>query len=198
VLAVDCSYSVDAREFRLQMAGLAEAFRRAEVHHAIENGANGRIAVTLLQWSDDENQILAIPWTVIDGKDRALAFADKIATTPRKLAEGGTAIGMAIRFATAALLAAPVSAERRVIDLSADGRNNRGVPAQVARDEAVGRGLTVNGLAIINEWPTLDRYFEQSVVGGPYHFVIVANDYEAYAEAIYRKLLREITGPGTS
>jgi hypothetical protein len=58
--------------------------------------------------------------------------------------------------------------------------------------------MTINALVIINEWPTLDKYFMQHVVGGPAHFVIVANDYPAYAEGIYRKLLREIVGPGIS
>ena len=57
-------------------------------------------------------------------------------------------------------------------------------------------GITINGLTILNEWPTLDTYFESNVVGGTGHFVIPANDYEAYGEAIFRKLLREITGPG--
>ncbi len=87
---------------------------------------------------------------------------------------------------------------RRVIDLSSDGRNNRGIRVTTARDEVVAEGITINALAILNEWPTLNYYFNQQVVGGPYHFTIVANDYSAYAEAIYRKLLKEITGPGIS
>jgi hypothetical protein len=58
--------------------------------------------------------------------------------------------------------------------------------------------MTINGLAILDEWPTLDLYFQRQVVGGPNHFVIVANDYEAYGRAIHRKLLQEITGPGVS
>ena len=57
---------------------------------------------------------------------------------------------------------------------------------------------TINGLPILNEWPTLDKYFEQQIIGGPFHFMIPANDYEAYGDAIARKLLREITGPGIS
>lgn len=198
VLAVDCSYSVDAREFRLQMRGLAEAFRRPEIHKAIGSGAFGRIAVALVQWSDDINQIVAVPWVVISHGDDALDFAEVIDATPRKLAEGGTAIGAALQFSAAVLLTAPVTASRRVIDISSDGRNNRGVRPSLARIEIIAQGITINALPIINEWPTLDKYFEHQVVGGPYHFLLVANDYDAYAEAIYRKLLREITGPGIS
>ena len=198
VLAVDCSYSVDAREFRLQMLGIANAFRQKAIHDAIARGSFGRIAVALVEWSDDQNQVMPIPWQLIDSPEAALAFADIVAATPRKLAEGGTAIGAALKFSEAALLTAPVETRRRVIDLSSDGRNNRGIRVSLARDEVVSRGITINALAIINEWPTLNYYFDQQVVGGPFHFTIIANDYAAYGEAIYRKLLREITPPGVS
>lgn len=197
VLAVDCSYSVDSREFRLQMRGLAAAFRKAEIQQAIARGDRGRIAVALVQWSDDANQLMAIPWRMIASPEDADAFASAIDATPRNLAEGGTAIGQALEFSAAVLRLAP-PATRRVIDMSSDGRNNRGVRPSLARDAVVAQGITINGLAIVNEWPTLDKYFEHQVVGGPGNFVIVANDYEAYAEAIYRKLMKEITGPGIS
>ena len=198
VLAVDCSYSVDAREFRLQMGGIANAFRQKAVHDAIARGSLGRIAVAVVEWSDDANQVVAIDWTLVDGPEAALGFAGMVLDTPRKLAEGGTAIGTALQFSAAVLLSAPLETLRRVIDISSDGRNNRGIRVSTARDEVAAKGITINGLAIVNEWPTLDRYFEMQVVGGPYHFHMMANDYDAYAEAIYRKLLREITGPGTS
>ena len=68
----------------------------------------------------------------------------------------------------------------------------------LARDEVLAKGITINGLTILNEWPTLDTYFENNVVGGANNFVMPANDYEDYQNAIYRKLLREITGPGIS
>jgi hypothetical protein len=198
VLAIDCSFSVDTTEFRLQMQGLGQALRRKEIHDAIAQGTTGRIAVSVFQWSDDRSQLIVVPWTIIDGSASANALADKLETMPRKLAEGGTSISSAMRFAAAMLEAAPMRSERLVMDISSDGRNNIGISTDRVRNDIVNRGITINGLVIINEWPTLDRYFEQQVVGGPAHFVIVANDYAAYAEAIYRKLLREITGPGVS
>jgi hypothetical protein len=85
-----------------------------------------------------------------------------------------------------------------VIDVSSDGRNNIGVPVRGVRDRLVAQGITINALTILNEWPTLNIYFQNQVAGGEGHFVIPADDYAAYAEAIYRKLLREITGPGIS
>lgn len=198
VLAVDVSYSVNIHEYRLQMRGLANAFQQDAIHNAITRGPHGRIAVAVMQWSDEAHQLLNIPWTIIDGAASAQAYAETLYNEPRKLAEGGTSISAAIAFGALALENAPVVATRRVIDVSADGRNNRGPAVEPVRDRVAASGITINGLAILNEWPTLNDYFERTVIGGPYHFVVIANDYDAYAEAIYRKLLKEITGPGLS
>ena len=114
---------------------------------------------------------------------------------PRSLSEGGTSISTALLYSATLLQSAP-SAERLVIDVSADGRNNSGPQVAEVRDRLVAAGITINGLTILNEWPTLDSYFENNVAGGPGHFVVPAADYNAYGEAILRKLLREIAGPG--
>lgn len=195
VLAVDCSFSVDSREFRLQMQGLGDAFRRAEVKRAIAQGHRQRIAVAVVQWSDDANQKIVLPWTIVAGDADADELGLTLSVMNRQLAEGGTSISTALAYAAALFAAAP-SAERQVIDVSSDGRNNSGPPVAPVRDRLVAQGITINGLTILNEWPTLDTYFENNVAGGTGYFVIPANDYDAYAEAIFRKLLREITGPG--
>jgi len=195
VLAIDCSFSVDANEFRLQMEGLGRAFQQPEVKAALKKGPTGRIAVIAMQWSDEGNQMVVVPWTILAGDADAEELAQILMHMPRRLAEGGTSISTALTFAAGLFAAAP-SAERHVIDVSSDGRNNIGPPVNSVRDRLVARGITINALTILNEWPTLDKYFELNVVGGQGHFVIPSNDYAAYAEAIYRKLLREITGPG--
>ncbi len=197
VLAVDCSFSVDSVEFRLQMEGLGQAFLHPEIQKAIKGGEHQRIAVTAIQWSDIDNQMVIIPWTVIGGDADANELGSTLAAMPRRLAEGGTAIGNALLYSAALFTAAP-NATRQVIDISSDGRNNMGPPVNAVRDEIVSRGVTINALPILNEWPTLDVYFENNVAGGPNNFVMPANDYEAYGEAIFKKLLREITGPGIS
>lgn len=197
VLAIDCSFSVDSNEFRLQMEGLGRAFMERKVQEAIGKGATGSIAVTALQWSDENNQMVVVPWTIISNPDQAEALGQLLSRMPRRLAEGGTSISTALQFSAMQFDIAP-SAERKVIDISSDGRNNIGPPVNLIRDRLVARGITINALTILNEWPTLDQYFERNVVGGQAHFVIPANDYASYAEAIYRKLLREIVGPGIS
>ena len=197
VLAVDCSFSVDAREFALQMEGLGRAFLREEVKRAIAQGHRQRIAVSVIQWSDDMNQKVVLPWTIISGPADADELGKILFNMRRQLAEGGTSISAALVY-SAALFAAAPSAERQVIDVSSDGRNNSGPPVRPVRDRLVARGITINGLTILNEWPTLEIYFENNVVGGANNFVMPSNDYEDYEKAIFLKLLREITGPGIS
>jgi len=197
VLAVDCSFSVDAVEFRLQMEGLGQAFFRPEIKKAIRAGYRQRIAVIVMQWSDEGNQMVVLPWTIVAGDADADEVGQVLSRMPRRLAEGGTSISTALVYGHSLFATAP-EAERRVIDVSSDGRNNIGPPVDTARDRVVAAGVTINGLAILNEWPTLDIYFEEQVAGGEGHFVIPANNYEAYGEAIFRKLLKEITGPGIS
>ena len=197
VLAVDCSFSVDSREFRLQMQGLGKAFLRPEVWRAIGAGPRQRIAVMVFQWSDQLNQRVVVPWTTLSGEADARALGLVLQRTPRQIAQGGTALADALMFLAEQLAAGPRAA-RLVIDVSSDGRNNTGPPVSLARDRIVASGITINALPILNEWPTLDVYFENQVAGGAGHFVLPANDYEAYGEAIFRKLLREITGPGVS
>ena len=83
-------------------------------------------------------------------------------------------------------------ARRRVIDISGDGSNNRGRPANLARDDAVAAGIGINGLPILALEPDLDRYYYDNVIGGPGAFVIAARSYETFADAILKKLITEI------
>lgn len=199
VLAIDCSYSVDEREYRLQMDGMATAFRTPEVQRAIAEGQIGRIAVSVVQWSSVKFQKVSVPWTIIAGPADAEKFARIIESAPRAIPVAGTSVSEAMRFSAKVLGAAPFSATRQVIDISADGRNNSGIAPPLVRDQLAARGITINALIVPSqEWTVLDKWFERNVVGGPFHFVIVADTYDDYAEAIYRKLLREITGPGIS
>ncbi|MFT3989644.1 DUF1194 domain-containing protein [Aestuariivirga sp.] len=197
VLAIDCSFSVDSSEFRQQMEGLGQALMRPDVKAAIRAGAHQRIAITAYEWSDADTQAVILPWVILSGDADADEVGRTLAAMPRKLAEGGTSISAALLFGDALFATAP-RAPRQVIDVSSDGRNNVGPPVNAVRDRLVAQGVTINAVTIMNEWPTLDTYFERQVVGGEGHFVIPAKDYESYAEAIHKKLLREITGPGIS
>lgn len=197
VLAMDCSSSVDEQEYALQMEGVGLAFQHADVKAAIRHGKLRRIAVSVVEWSGNNSQAIAMQWTIIANDDDAQSFGETVAKLPRNLGPGATSISSILRFSEALFDKAPPAA-RRVIDLSSDGPNNVGGEVNAARDRLVGKGITINALAILNEWRNLDVYFQKEVVGGEGNFVIPANDFGAYADAIYIKLIKEITGPGIS
>ena len=194
ILAVDASSSVSTEEFDLQIRGLAQAFRDPTVVQAIRASGDLGITVSLIQWSDARKQVVAVDWTTVRDDAAAQALADAIEASPRYLVGGGTAIGGALKFAMRQFENNGYRARRKVIDLSGDGRTNQGAwPAKV-RDLAVGQGVTINGLAILNEDPTVDSYYYANVIGGTGAFVMTANDYESYGLAILAKLIKEIAG----
>lgn len=197
VLALDCSGSVDEQEFALQMEGLGRAFQRQEIHDAIRHGTLQRIAVSVMQWSGRNNQVTVLPWTVISNADEAKRFGVLLGGTRRGLDPTATSISSALIHADDLLSTSPRAA-RQVVDLSADGPNNVGPPLQVVRRRLLDKGITINGLAIQNEWRALGNYLEAEVAGGEGHFVVRASDYADFSDAMFRKLLKEITGPGTS
>jgi len=193
VLAIDGSYSVDDREHAQQIMGTASAFASKDVRDAIDALPHRRIAITLIQWSDQDSQVTSLPWSVIEGGTGALQLADRIAGIERETRDGGTAISAAVSYALLALERCPCITDRRIIDLSGDGRQNAGPPLDLVRQRAAGLGVTINGLAIANEVSTLDYYFERRLITGSGAFVEKARDYGDYARAIKRKLLRELS-----
>ena len=192
VLAVDASGSVDRVRFELQKQGYVAAFRHPRVIGAIQSGPTQAIAVIMMQWTGPALQVTAVPWTKITDAASANAFADAVARAPRALFSGGTSISGAIDTAMGLLFDNPFRATRRVIDISGDGSNNRGRSANQARDEAIAKGVGINGLPILSLEPDLDRYYRDNVIGGPGAFVIAAKDYETFADAILKKLIAEI------
>ncbi len=195
VLAIDVSYSVDSTEHRLQMEGFGAALQSEEVLSAIRKGKHQRIAVTVYQWSDEFNQRVLVPWTILASEADSKRLGDLLSVGRRDVSEGGTAISAALVFGSTLFASAPPS-ERRVIDLATDGRNNIGRPAIEARDFVTAQGITINGLAISNEWKQLAGYLEKQVIGGNLSFVEEATSYDDFGAAMLRKLVREITGPG--
>jgi uncharacterized protein DUF1194 len=197
VLAVDVSGSVSEDRFELQREGYAAAFRSPAVQQAIRATSTGSIAVAMLQWTGPALHVVAVDWTLIDDVAAADRFAAAIEAAPRALFGGGTSISGAIDRALGMLAQAPFRGLRQIIDVSGDGANNRGRPAEDARDAAVGAGATVNGLPILTLEPELDVYYRQSVIGGPGAFVLAARSYDEFAVAIRSKLITEIAGAGS-
>ena len=196
VLAVDASGSVSQERFVLQQRGYVAAFRAPRLLQAVRSGATGSIAVTMTQWTGPAMQVQVVPWALIADQASMLAFADAIEKAPRQLFGGGTSISGAIDHAMALFAKSDHKGARRVIDISGDGANNRGRAAADARDEAVQAGVVINGLPILAVEPFLDQYYWTNVIGGPNAFVIAIESYEAFAEAVLKKLIIEVSaGP---
>ncbi|HYC12680.1 MAG TPA: DUF1194 domain-containing protein, partial [Stellaceae bacterium] len=196
ILAVDTSGSVSSDRFDLQKEGYSEAFANPNVLDAIRSGMHRAIAVTMLQWTGPALQTQVVDWMRIDDAASAARFSAAVAAAPRALFSGGTSISGAIDRAAGLFAQSGYRGERRVIDVSGDGSNNRGRPAEEARDDALRVGVGINGLPILTLEPSLDEYYRANVIGGPGAFVIAIDRYEDFAAAILRKLIQEIAGEG--
>src|SRR5271154_5447314 len=196
VLAVDASGSVDNRRFELQKRGYAAAFRNPQVLSSIRSLMTASIAATMMQWTGPRLHVQVVDWTLIKDEDTANAFAAAIEAAPRQLFGGGTSISGAIDYSRLLLMQSSFMGERRVIDVSGDGSNNSGRPVTEARDEAVRDGIGINGLPILSIEPMLDRYYYDNVIGGPGAFMIPAENYDTFADAILKKLITEIAMQG--
>jgi len=192
-LAMDVSASVDFDEFALMAGGTAAALRDPEVLAAATSGPRRAAALCLLLWSGVGAQDVAIGWTRLDGPDSAAALAEAVENTPRLPPAGATALGEGMAAGLALLARAPGEARRLVLDVSGDGRHNAGRPPGPIRDLAVQAGVTINGLAILNEEPDLLAHYAAEVIGGPGSFAMTCADYPDFAEAILRKLRRELS-----
>lgn len=203
VLAVDASGSVDEEEFRLQLSGIAAAFRDPAIHQAITSGSEHRIAVALVIWSDSAFPKVPSTWHILDNAATANRFADIVETFYSKtgrskgIGGGGTSIGDAIDYALGMIAVNGIEGTRQVIDVSGDGIETDpwAAPATMlpeARIMAARAGVTVNGLAILNDYRRLNAYYRDNMIVGEASFVLDAVDYEDFKRAIREKLLREI------
>jgi hypothetical protein len=192
VLAVDTSGSVSNGRFELQKQGYAAAFRNPQVLNAIRSLVTQSIAVTMMQWTGPRLHVVVANWTLIKDAASANGFAATIAAAPRQLYGGGTSISGAIDYSRILLAQSPYNATRRIIDISGDGSNNSGRSVTEARDEAVHDGVSINGLPILTLEPDLGHYYHDNVIGGPGAFMIPVSNYDAFADAILKKLISEI------
>ena len=218
VVAVDTSMSIDGFEFGLLMKGIASAFRTPEIVSLI--GQQDGVAVTLFQWSSEVNEQYMIPWHLLKDPASVLAFAAKVEKAERDPRRVFTGIGEAIEFGVRLIAENAFEGRQLKIDVSGDGRNNIGVPLAIPRQAANALGIVINGLPILTRiveysarTPTppgpmsmgryhahtnvdffeMETYYRENVIQGPGAFVEIASDYDDFARAFLRKLLREIS-----
>lgn len=203
VLAADVSRSIDSEKFQLQRDGYAAAITDPRVLEAIKSGRTGRIGLSLVEWSGLSSQRVVIDWTAISDAESAKSFADRLLEAPRSFADR-TSISSAIEFAMGHLARAPFESARHTIDVSGDGTNNSGGEVTQARDAAVAKGVTINGLVILSETPLawnpdhtnpaggLENYYRSNVIGGPGAFVMAAEGFNSFGRAIVKKMIAEV------
>jgi sulfur transfer complex TusBCD TusB component (DsrH family) len=191
VIATDVSPSIDRMEAKLQRDGIVAAFENPQVIDAIQSGSLGKIGVVAIDFSAREYTKIITNWMVIKDKTSALQFAEIMRKTPTSTGRH-TSISDAIETAEALLEENQLEGTKKVIDISGDGPNNWGRPVNVVRDEAVAKGITINGLPILGSSADLDKYYMNCVIGGPASFIVVANGFSDFARAIRNKLIQEI------
>ena len=203
VLASDVSRSVDTAKYQLQREGYAAAMTDPRVVEAIRSGPHGRIAICFVEWSGATSQRVVIGWTIVGDAASARKISDQMIELPRGFADR-TSISAGIDFAVAQFERSPFAAPRRTIDVSGDGTNNSGRDVATARDEAIAKGITINGLVILSENPLpwnpehtnppggLAEYYRKNVIGGPSAFVMVAENHGSFGQAIIKKMIAEI------
>ncbi len=196
VLAVDCSSSVDAGDYRLQMDGIAKAVRHPRILEAIKAGPLQRMALCLVQWSNRHNQTIAVPWAGLSDQADIEAFAVATEKAERHWTPGGTGLGAAMAFCTKLLLDLSFPAVRRVIDISGDGADNENGNLPEARQIATANAITINGLPLIYGQQRIADYYLKNVICGPEAFVIPTQNLQTFPEAMQRKLLRELRSLG--
>jgi hypothetical protein len=192
VLAVDTSASVNDMEYALQMRGIASALQSDDIIHAVEQHKHG-VAISVLQWSGFPRGQVAVDWTVVSSAASVTSLATRIANTPRTNTGNYTSISSAIDRAVEMLETNRQQGEYRRIDVSGDGRNNSGQHPSITREKAITKGITINGLAILDGDVGLAAYYRTHVTGGPGSFVLSAKDFDDFARAMKRKLERELS-----
>ena len=203
VLVSDVSRSVDDSEFQMEKAGYSAAFNNPRVIAAIHGGAVGAIAVAYVEFAGSYEVNTVLDWHVVRDAASARQFTDALEAAPRSY-WGRTSISAGVDRAMQLLAENRFEAPRRVIDVAGDGTNNSGREVTAARDDAVAAGVTVNGLAIINEHPVsytyahvqppggLTEWYRQNVIGGPGSFVLEVREFSTFGEAMTRKLINEV------
>lgn len=193
VLLADVSGSITDDEFIFQRQSYAAALTDPAVIEAIGTTLTGRVAVTYVEWA--ENQATVVDWTVIDSPEAARSFADALLLQPR-VAAGQNAIGNALVEGKRLIEENDFQAERRVIDFSGDSTgNSTGLEIEAGRDIVIAAGIVINALPILEhpEDPLLQDYKDR-IIGGPGAFAIGAVGRQDFVTALRLKLVQEIAG----
>ncbi len=202
-LGLDVSGSVDSREYRMQLDGLANALTNPEVRDILLSMPSAPVRIAVYEWSSPQNQIMSLPWTSVSDGQRLNAIVQQLKSTQRTPSDQSTGLGRAMLYG-ANLLAQQPDCWTRTLDISGDGKSNTGPHPKDLNDDLF-RNVTINALVIgadaldhgdnrQEQIGELSSYFKAYVLRGPDSFVEVALGFEDYEDAMIRKLKRELHG----
>jgi len=204
VLAVDGSGSVDEEEMKLQLEGYSAAFLDPEIQRAMLSGPVGKVAVAMMVWSDAAFPKFTTNWHVLDSRQSIEKFASRVQGFHQHIGRyfgvggGGTGIGDGVAYSIKMIEQNGISGLRKVVDVSGDGIETEpwfkgAVMMPYARELASLNQVTINGLAILSDFTSLDQWYREFVITGPGSFVVKAEDFHDFKRAVREKLWREFS-----
>ncbi|MEL6648691.1 MAG: DUF1194 domain-containing protein [Pseudomonadota bacterium] len=151
-LGLDVSGSVDAREYRLQLDGVARALLDDTVAEAFLIIPDAPVRLMVFEWSARLHQRQIIEWTDIRSRDDLARVAERLLTTRAANVENpSTAIGAAMLYGVKELQAQE-ECWQKTLDISGDGPANIGLHPQEISPEDTGE-VVINGLVIGPDGP---------------------------------------------
>lgn len=200
VLAMDASSSVDDREYKLQMNGMASALLDPEVQLAIDT--IGGMYLTSFEWNGRLKQKMIFDWVYLEKGSDAFQLASVLANHARNSTRSPTAIGAALGYAHRLFRKLPAPCTRKVIDVAGDGHNNDGLSPDEIYKLYDFSDIQVNGLVIKDFYQSPETfyrdpetYYRDHVMHGAGAFLELAHTFDDFETAMKKKLLKEIV-PG--
>ncbi|MEP1612013.1 MAG: DUF1194 domain-containing protein [Roseobacter sp.] len=204
-LGLDVSGSVDLREYRLQMDGVVASLNDPEIVQILLAMPSAPIRLMIYEWSGPADQKVLLPWTSITGLDSITEITATLASTQRREATPGTALGIAMNYGAQKLTEQSGRCWKLTLDISGDGRSNLGPRPRYVKEKILESDITVNALVIgsstlasrdqrQSEISQLSSYFRAEVISGPDSFVQTASAFEDYSQALTQKLKKELEG----
>jgi hypothetical protein len=166
ILLIDASSSMrnpfkQMSFYDMQIEATARALVEPCVVERLIGMPSGRTAIGVVLWSANLQQEIAVHWSVIRSIEDIAAVAARLRGTANYL-DSYTGTAAAVRFASEQLNAGyiPRTGCRKIINMTANGRDNHGGdPSQAAR-EAEGLGITINAVVMQGYDGTVEDMYE--------------------------------------
>jgi Protein of unknown function (DUF1194) len=172
VLLIDASSSMRKPFQRMsfydmQIEATARALTEPCVVARLIGTPAARTAMGVVLWSANLQQEIAVHWKVIRSIEDIAAVAARLRHTANYL-DSYTGTAAAVRFATEQLKALYIPlTSRRIINMTANGRDNHGGDPSKAAREAEGWGITINAVVMKGYDGTVEdmyEYYSENVV----------------------------------